>query len=177
MGLDPARLRPPEPLQAHHHLGPFDCGKPPVDHWLRTHAPANEGKSSRTFVVCDAADTVHAYYTLATGSVARTEIPRRIRHDLPNPVPVMVLGRLAVDRRCQGLKLGAALLREAMLRTLRVSAQAGVRALVVHAIDDEAIAFYTRHGFQMFPPETRTLLLPRETIAAALSVSGTITHD
>ena len=80
----------------------------------------------------------------------------------------MVLGRLAVDRRCQGLKFGIALLREAMLRTLRVSEQAGVRALIVHAIDDEAMAFYTRYGFQVFPPETPTLLLPIETMAAAL---------
>jgi hypothetical protein len=79
----------------------------------------------------------------------------------------MVLGRLAIDRRCQGLKLGGALLREAMLRTLRVSEQAGVRALVVHAIDDEAVAFYTRYGFQIFPPETRTLLLSVETVAAS----------
>lgn len=129
---------------------------------------ANEGKSSRTFVVCDDGNTVLAYYTLATGSVARTEMPRRIRHDLPNPVPIMVLGRLAVDNRCRGLKLGSALLREAMLRTLRVSEQAGVRALVVHAIDDEAVTFYKRYAFQIFPPETRTLLLPVETIAAAL---------
>lgn len=106
----------------------------------------NEGTSSRTFVVCDDGDTVVGYYTLATGSVARTEVPRRIRHNLPNPVPIMVLGRLAVDKRYQGLKLGSALLREAMLRTLRVSEQAGVRALVVHEIDDEAVAFYTCYG-------------------------------
>ena len=168
MGIDPIRLRQPEPLQAHYDLAQFECGKPALDQWLRSHAMANEGKSSRTFVVCDDGNTVLAYYTLATGSVARTEMPRRIRHDLPNPVPIMVLGRLAVDNRCRGLKLGSALLREAMLRTLRVSEQAGVRALVVHAIDDEAVTFYKRYAFQIFPPETRTLLLPVETIAAAL---------
>jgi GNAT superfamily N-acetyltransferase len=168
VGIDQARLRQPEPLAPHHRLDGFACGKPPLDQWLRAHALANEGKASRTFVVCDDARNVMAYYTLATGSVARTQLPRRIRHDVPNPVPVMVLGRLAVDRRCQGLQLGAALLREAMLRTLRVSAQAGVRALLVHAIDDQALAFYTRYGFQAFPQETRTLLLPIETIAAAI---------
>lgn len=168
MGIKPIRLSQPEPLKAHHDLSQFECGKSALDQWLRSHAMANEGTSSRTFVVCDDGATVVGYYTLATGSVARTEVPRRIRHNLPNPVPIMVLGRLAVDKRCQGLKLGSALLREAMLRTLRVSEQAGVRALVVHAIDDEAVAFYTRYGFQIFPPETRTLLLPVETIAAAL---------
>lgn len=168
MGVEPIRLSQPEPLKAHHDLSQFECGKPTLDQWLRSHAMANEGTSSRTFVVCDDGATVVGYYTLATGSVARTEVPRRIRHNLPNPVPIMVLGRLAIDRRCQGLKLGSALLREAMLRTLRVSEQAGVRALIVHAIDDEAVAFYTRYGFQIFPPETRTLLLPVETIAAAL---------
>ena len=92
-----------------------------------------------------------------------------MRHGLPNPTPVMVLGRLAVDRAHSGRGIASALLKEAMIRTLRVSHEAGIRALVVHAIDDEAITVYTKYGFQIFPPETRTLLLPIETIGLAVS--------
>jgi GNAT superfamily N-acetyltransferase len=163
-------LLPPEPLQPHHRLNRFDCGKPALSDWLRAHAPSNEGKASRTFVVPDEDGYVCGYYTLATGSVARTELPRKLRHNLPNPAPVMVLGRLAVDRLHHGSGIGAAMLREALTRTLRVAEQAGVRALIVHAIDDDAVNFYTRYGFQIFPPETRTLLLPVETITAAVTI-------
>jgi predicted N-acetyltransferase YhbS len=167
--LNPKRpYSPPTPIDPTHRIDAFECGKAPLDDWLRAHALENEGRASRTFVVLDQANRVAAYYTLATGSVTRTEIPKPIRQGLPNPVPVMVLGRLAVDRRHAGKRLGEALLKEAMMRTLRLSMEAGVRALIVHAIDDEAVTFYTRYQFQVFPPETRTLLLPIETIRGAL---------
>ncbi len=167
LGREP-RLTPPTPITAAHRLDGFECGKAPLDDWLRTHALDNEGRASRTFVVADRAAAVQAYYRLATGNVTRTELPRRLRHNLPNPVPVMVLGRLAVDRRQSRAGLGSALLKDAFQRTLRVSKEAGVRALVVHALNDEAVGFYAKYGFQLFPPETRTLLLPVETIAAAI---------
>ena len=169
VSLVPGRqLRAPTPITAQHRLDAFDCGKPALDDWLKAHALDNEGRASRTFVVSDEGLAVQAFYTLATGNVARAEVPRRLRHGLPNPVPVMVLGRLAVDRRQAGRGLGPSLLKEAMTRTLRVSKEAGVRALIVHAIDDEAVGFYAKYGFQLFPPETRTLFLPIETIEAAL---------
>jgi hypothetical protein len=101
-----------------------------------------------TLVIGDVGSTVLGCYTLATGSVARTGMPHYICHDLSNPVPIMVLVRLAIDRRCLGLKLGSALLREAMLCTFRVSEKAGVRALFVHAIDDKAIAFLRGTAFR-----------------------------
>lgn len=164
--------RPPEPLSAEHDVGGFSCGKPPLDAWLTERALRSEGRSARTFVVTAAAQAgarpVVAYYALATGSVARADVPRKIRHDLPNPAPVMVLARLAVDETHGGRGLGSALLRDAMLRTLGISRDAGVRALIVHAIDDEAAAFYTRYGFQAFPDGGRTLFLPIETLAQAL---------
>lgn len=159
----------PTPILSSHHLDSFDCGKPALNDWLRNHALENEGKASRTFVVTHGLEAVAGYYCLATGSVTRAEIPRKMRHGLPNPTPVMVLGRLAVDRAHSGRGIASALLKEAMIRTLRVSHEAGIRALVVHAIDDEAITFYTKYGFQIFPPETRTLLLPIETIGLAVS--------
>lgn len=171
MGIVPpspdALYRPPIAIAPEHRLEGFDCGKAALSDWLRSHALENEGKASRTFVVTTAGGEVAGYYSLASGSVTRSEMPRRIRHGLPNPTPVMVLGRLAVDLRHRGRGLASGMLREAMLRTLRVSQEAGVRALIVHAIDDEAITFYSRYGFQLFPPETRTLLLPIETIRAA----------
>lgn len=111
---------------------------------------------------------VVGYYTLATGGVALTEIRRKNRHNLPNPVPIMVLGRLAVDRRHGGNGIGRALLREAMERTLDISRSAGVRMLMVHAIDDDAVAFYLRYGFNVFPAASRTMFLPIETLEAAL---------
>lgn len=165
------RFQPPVPITPEHRLDGFDCGKQPLDDWLKAHAIGNEGKASRTFVVAGDDLNVQAYYTLALGSVTLKELPRKLRHSLPNPVPVMLLGRLAVDRRYsgKGIGLGPAMLKEAMVRTLKVSREAGLRALVVHAIDDEAVTFYTKYKFQLFPPETRTLLLPIETLAAAVA--------
>jgi GNAT superfamily N-acetyltransferase len=163
---------PPQPITADHDLEGFDCGKAPLDDWLRRRALRNEGKASRTYVVTamsgDQAGIVVAYYTLAMGAVRLAEVPSRLARNMPNPVPVAVLGRLAVDRRHRGRGLGAAMLREAMQRVLEASRSMGARALIVHAIDDEAAAFYARYGFQSFPPGTRTLWLPVETIAASL---------
>lgn len=173
MGVTPIaegrRYGAPVPIAREHRTEDFESGKQPLDDWLRAHALENEGKASRTFVIGDARG-VHAYYTLATGSVSRTsELPRALKNNMPNPVPVMILARLAVDRRHAGQGLGAAMLKEALTRTLRVSEQAGLRALIVHAIDDEAVNFYAKYGFQLLPGESRTLYLTIETIASSLA--------
>lgn len=162
----------PVPLTADHRIEGFDCGKAQLTGWLKTQALDNEGRSSRTYVVlantgAEAGEVV-GYYTLATGAVTRSEVPRKIRHNLPSPVPVMVLGRLAVDERHKDKSIDSAMLKEAMQRTLEISRTAGVRALMVHAIDDEAVAFYRKYGFVLFPVDSRTLFLPIETLAAAL---------
>lgn len=173
LGAPGPAYAPPVPIAADHRLDRFECGKPPLDEWLRTHALDNEDKASRTYVVAArtgrAAGDVIAYYTLAYGSVLRREIPRRIRQGLPNPVPVMVLGRLAVDKHHAGRGLGPALLREAMQRTLEASRIAGLRALIVHAIDDDAVGFYAKYGFQLFPAGSRTMVLPIETLRQAIA--------
>lgn len=162
----------PVPITPDHRFEGFACGKSPLDEWLKARAIDNEGRASRTYVVVAAtgpqAGEVVGYYTLATGGVALSEIRRKDRHNLPNPVPVMVLGRLAVDRRHSGQGIGPALLREAMARALDISRSAGVRMLMVHALDDDAVAFYLRYGFHIFPAGSRTMFLPIETIAAAL---------
>lgn len=172
LGASRTDYAPPEPIGPEHRLDSFDCGKQPLDDWLRAHALENEDKASRTYVVVaqagEQAGSVVAYYTLSYGSVVRQEVPRKIRQGLPNPVPVMVLGRLAVDKRHAGKGLGPGLLRESMQRTIAASQIAGLRALVVHAIDDEAMGFYSKYGFQVFPAGTRTLFLPIETLRAGL---------
>ena len=172
-GLESARpYSAPVPITAEHRIEGFDCGKPGLTDWLTTHALENEGRSSRTYVVGansgPRAGDVVGYYTLATGGVRRSEMPRKIRHNLPNPAPVMILGRLAVDERYQKNGIGPAMLKEAMQRTLEISQSAGVRALVVHAIDDDAVTFYLKYEFVPFPADSRTMFLPIETLAAAL---------
>lgn len=168
----PPAYTAPAPLDASHRLDGFDCGHPSLDTWLANRALENEGRASRTYVVTarngQQADCVVAYYSLATGSVLRSEVARKLRHNLPNPVPALVLARLAVDRRHRGQGLGADMLREALIRTADISRTAGVRLLIVHAIDDEAVGFYARYGFQVFPAGSRTMHLPIETILAAI---------
>ena len=159
-------LSAPEPLSADDDAGAFDCGNALLNDWLRDQAARSEGRSARTYVVKDGA-RVAGYYSLATGGV-RENVPRKIRQGLPRLVPVMVLGRLAIDLDYQGRGIGRGLLKDALLRTLQVSREVGLRALLVHAIDDEAKAFYAAHGFVEFPAGTRTLFLPLETIARGL---------
>lgn len=156
----------PVPLKSSHRVDDFDCGEPLLDGWLATHALGNEGKASRTYVITPASDgvAIAGYYSLATGSVSRSELARRLRHNLPDPVPVLILGRLAVDRRHAGAGLGSGMVREALARTAEISRVAGVRMLIVHALGDEAVRFHARHGFRPFGHGARTLYLPIESI-------------
>ncbi|WP_297479044.1 GNAT family N-acetyltransferase [Ferrovum sp.] len=153
-------LHPPEPLSQHHKLDSFSCGEIVLDDWLKRRAFANQvSGATRTFVVADAEHTVLGYYALAAGAVTHQDATRSIRQNMPNPVPVMVLARLAVDVRAQGIKLGASLLQDAVERTLVVSQNAGVRALLVHALNDRARQFYAHYGFQVSPAHPMTLML------------------
>ena len=111
---------------------------------------------------------VVAYYALATGSLQRASLQSSMRHGLPDPVPVLVLGRLAVAKHLQGVGLGSGLLRDAMRRCVEISQAAGVRMLIVHAIDDRAAGFYRQYGFKPLPGEALTLFLPIETMVGAL---------
>lgn len=155
------RLRPPKPLGDSHELAGFDCGEAALNAWLTRQACSNERDgASRTFVVTDGPKRVVGYYCLATGAVARVDAPGRVRRNMPDPVPVMVLGRLAVDLGRRGSGLGKGLLKDAVLRTLQVASEVGVRALLVHAISDEARQFYLHWGFQASPTHSMTLMLP-----------------
>lgn len=101
-----------------------------------------------------------SFYFLATGSVMQAGLPGRIRRNMPDPLPVMVLGRLAVDRACAGQGLGKALVRDAILRTVEAAKIAGIRALLVHAKDEQLAAFYRRHDFLPSSIDPLILLLP-----------------
>lgn len=158
----------PRPISPDDRVSDFDCGKPELNEFLQKRASKNEGKASRTYVVSSAAGNVASFYTLAAGAVDLGEAPGKLRRNMPNPIPVTVLGRLAVDLSHAGKGLGKAMLKEAMQRSLDASKNVGARAIVVHAIDDEAVTFYTQFGFQAFPTGGRTLFLPMETIIGSL---------
>lgn len=154
------RLNPPELLVATHLLDDFACGANSLDEWLKRRALANQHSgASRTFVVADHDSRVYGYYAMAAGAVSHQEATRGMRRNMPDPVPVMVLARLAVDQRAQGIGLGAALLQDAVNRAVNVSHNVGVRALLVHALDDRARQFYAYYGFRESPQHPMTLML------------------
>ena len=144
----------PEHLNASHDLTAFDSGVAALDDWLKKRALGNEATgASRTYVVCVGSRVV-GYYALAAGAVAEREATGRVRRNMPDPVPVMLLGRLAVDKACQGLGVGAGLLRDAILRTLQAASIGGIRA-----ISEDARRFYERSGFSPSPIDPMTLMI------------------
>jgi GNAT superfamily N-acetyltransferase len=154
------RLSAPVPLAAAHVLDAFECGEASLDEWLKRRALANQSSgASRTFVVADETAKVMGYYALAAGSVSHELATSGVRRNMPDPVPVLVLGRLAVDGSAQGMRLGSALLQDAVNRAAAVAENAGVRALLVHALHDRAKSFYEGYGFQPSPVHPLTLML------------------
>jgi GNAT superfamily N-acetyltransferase len=136
----------------------FDCGERALDDWLRRRALANQASgASRVFVICRGVDVI-GYYALAAGAIASGEAPGRLRRNMPDPIPVFVLGRLAVTRAEQGRMLGALLLRDAVLRTRAAAEYGGVAGLLVHALSEDAKRFYVRHGFSECPSRDWTLV-------------------
>lgn len=156
-------LRAPVLLQDDLDFSSFECGKSILDDWLRRKAYKANGLSARTFVVC-AASTVIGYYSLHTGGIVRDSLPTaKLRRNIPPSAPVVIIGRLAVDRRYQRQGIGGGLLRDAILRALTVNREIGFRAILVHALDDEAVAFYAKFGFLRCAIDPRTMVLPIET--------------
>ena len=154
------KLHAPQPLTADHQVDAFKCGETSLEEWLKRRALLNQANgASRTFVVVDESQSVMGYYALAAGAVHHQDATRSIRQNMPDPLPVMVLARLAVDMRAQGIKLGAGLLRDAVERSLAVAQNAGVRALLVHALHERAKEFYMHYGFQASPVHPLTLML------------------
>jgi GNAT superfamily N-acetyltransferase len=167
-----ARVRPPERLSAQHDHSAFRNGKhPSLDDWLRDRALASEGLSARTYVVCDldAPARVVGYYAISMAMERRIALPSaRLRRGMPEQIPLLLIGRLAIDSAFQGAGLGTELLADAMRRCLAASDIAGARGIVAHAIDDDAVRFYQRRGFLLSPLGQRIMLLPIETARALL---------
>jgi predicted N-acetyltransferase YhbS len=127
--------------------------------WLQRRALKNEGAASRTYVCCDETNHVIGYYAIATGAVAHAESPGSIKRNMPDPIPVFVLGRLAVHEKWTGMGVGRGLLKDAVRRCLEAAQHIGSRAIVCHAIDGKAKNFYLRHGFHPSPLEPLTVML------------------
>lgn len=165
----PEPMSVPEPIRVDHELDRFDCGVASLNEWLKKRSRKNENRgASRTYVVADDARVI-GYYCLAAGAVALRYAPKPLTHNMPDPIPVLVLGRLAVDLAYQRRGLGRALLRNAVLRTLQAGDIAGVAALLVHALSEEAKSFYLSCGFRESPIQPMTLCLRLADVRAEMA--------
>jgi GNAT superfamily N-acetyltransferase len=163
-------LSAPESLAEHHRIDDFTSGVASLDDWLKRRARANQASgASRTFVACDGI-RVLGYYALAAGAIGTAQAPGRFRRNMPEPIPVAVLARLAVDQTCQGRGIGRALFRDGARRVVHAAEAIGIRGMVVHAISDEARAFYLALGFDPAPDDPLTLLVTLSDLRAALSL-------
>jgi GNAT superfamily N-acetyltransferase len=161
-------LRAPEPLAAGHGLEGFDCGAASLNEWLEKRALRNQASgATRTFVVCDP-ERVVGYHALASGAVAAQQASGRLRRHMPDPIPVVLLARLAVDRAYQGRGLGRALMQDAARRVIQAADTIGIRGLLAHALDDSANAFYQRLGFDESPLDPMTLMITLADLRASL---------
>lgn len=160
----------PEPLHAEHLLSAFCCGVGPMDNWLKQRAMKNQVTgASRTFVSCDGL-SVLAYYSLASSAVMTNAAPGRFRSNMPDPIPVVVLGRLAVDKSLHGQGVGRALVRDAGLRVIQVADTIGIRGMMVHALSDDAREFYLRLGFEPSPTDPMMLMVTLGDLTGSLSI-------
>lgn len=165
------RFLDPQPLDSEHRINGFECGVGSLDTWLVKHARAAAGAgSARTYIVVDSTqERVVGYHALSLASIEHVDAIPRAKKGMPrNPIPVMLLARLAVDKAVQGKGIGAFLLRDAMSRALSVAEQTGMRLLLVHAVNDEARAFYEHFGFETSPTDPMNLQLLIKDIRLAL---------
>jgi GNAT superfamily N-acetyltransferase len=162
-------LFPPEPLTDHHQVDHFISGETSLDDWLKRRARANQASgASRTYVVCEDLK-VMGYYALASGALTVENAPGRFKRNMPDPIPVVVLARLAVDRPHQGRGVGRALFRDGARRVVQAADAIGIRGIVVHAISEEARRFYLALGFDPCPQEPMTLVVTLSDVRVALS--------
>lgn len=169
------RFLDPQPLDSEHRLNGFDCGVGSLNTWLVRHARAAAGAgSARTYVVLDTEqERVVGYHALAVASVGHNEVTERAQKGMPkHPIPAMLLARLAVDKTVQNKGIGAFLLKDAMSRTLAVAEQVGMRLMLVHALNDEARAFYEHFGFEASSTDPKNLQVLIKDVRLALTGSA-----
>ena len=153
-------LASPEPLTTEHQTEAFDSGQAVLDNWLRRRALANQSTgASRSYVVCEGKRVV-AFYAFASGAIAQA--------NLSEPIPIVVLARLAVDRAYQGHGLGRAMFRDAALRVVQAADTIGIRGIIVHAISDDARRFYIALGFDPSPSDAMTLMVTLRDLSRAI---------
>lgn len=163
------RLSAPTPITAEHDIMSFDCGELSLNNWLQKRALKNQAAgASRCFVACHD-KTVIGYYCLSAGAISHEASPKSMRRNMPDPLPVILLGRLAIDQRYHNQGIGQALLRDAMLRAVNVSKDTGVFAILVHALSEPAKQFYLSRGFVESPIQPMTLMMTLETIRSILA--------
>lgn len=162
-------LSPPEPLNSTHDLSGFSCGKPMLDHWLKTRALSNQQKGFTVVMVVHEDGRVVGYYGLAPTAVVPAVMPRSIRTGQPpDPVPCLLLGQLAVDLAWAGHGIGTGLVKHVLKRSVQASVLVGGRALMVNAVDDEAAQFWQRRGFVLSRDDPLVLFRSISAIAASL---------
>lgn len=162
------KLSHPSPIASDHDVSAFSCRYPVLDDWLKRRALANhKSGASKTFVVCEG-NRVVAYYALAAGALACSEATGRFRRNMPDPIPVAILARLAIDTGFQKRGLGSALFRDAALRVLDAADGIGIRGLLVHAISEEAASFYRAIGVESSPVSPQTLMVTLADLQATL---------
>ncbi|MGC1852585.1 MAG: GNAT family N-acetyltransferase [Solirubrobacterales bacterium] len=168
-----ARFGAVEPLAAHHDVDRFECGREQLDRWLRAYARQGQRRdTARTFVVCRGGETdVVGFYTLVASQVEQDEATNEVQSETSKhfPIPVCLIARLAVNHSEQGAGLGRSLLLDALQRTERASRSVAMRAVLVHALDEEAAAFYSRFGFKSASSEPLTLMVPLEAVRRVLA--------
>ena len=163
-------LKPPAPITAGLELTNFDSGEVSLNEWLKRRAFKNHATgASRCFVLCAGAEVI-GYYSLSAGAISHEAAPKAMRRNMPDPLPILLLGRLAVDKRYHNRGIGQALLRDALLRAVNVSVDAGVFALLVHALSAQAKQFYLSRGFVESPLQPMTLIMTIETIRSIVRV-------
>ena len=162
-------LTAPALLDAEHLVMNFDSGEPSLDEWLKRRALKNQAKGgARCFVTCLGKEVV-GYYSLSAAVVAHEAAPKALRRNMPDPIPALLLGRLAVSKNCQNRGIGKGLLRDAMLRAARVSTDAGVSLILLHALSMSAKSFYISQGFVESPIQPMTLMMTLQTVRQILS--------
>lgn len=160
---------PPEAINTGHDLSAFDSGEPMLDDWLKRRALKNHaGGASRCFVICNGT-AVAGYYCLSAGAINHAAAPKAMRRNMPDPLPVLLLGRLAIDKRFHNQGLGKSLLRDALIRAVAIAENAGVVAVLVHALSEQARRFYLSRGFVESPLQSMTLMMTVETVRRVLA--------
>ena len=159
----------PIPISLEHELLDFDSGEHSRDEWLKKRALKKQASgASRCFVLCNGKKVI-GYYSLSAGAISHESTPKTMRRNMPNPLPVLLLGRLAIDKNYHNQGLGSALLRDAIIRAVSVSSDAGVFAILVHALSEQAKRFYLSRGFIESPLQPTTLIMTLATVRSILT--------